>query len=144
MSTRAVFTFKDKREREQYFGTEFSVYKHHDGYPRGAYEAIKNALPWAWELPRFEACEFSAAFVAGNKPEPKLAHESGAYYRQGGDIYLTKKWENHVDLEYRYEIELQDEKLFIRAFKVCSLNCRLIFEGDLNEFRDYVKNEENR
>lgn len=61
MSTRAVYIFHDR-------DTEIAVYKHHDGYPSGACEAIRNALPHAWPLPRFEADEFAAAFVAGNKP----------------------------------------------------------------------------
>ncbi len=61
MSTRALYTFRD------FDGEEHHVYKHHDGYPTGAAEALANALPYAWKLPRYEADEFAAAFVAGNK-----------------------------------------------------------------------------
>lgn len=60
MSTRAMYTFRDGHG-------EYHVYKHHDGYPSGAIEAILNALLFAWTPPRFEADEFAAAFVAGNK-----------------------------------------------------------------------------
>jgi hypothetical protein len=44
-----------------------TVYKHRDGYPSGAAQAIEAALPHAWPLPRFEPDEFAAAFVRGNK-----------------------------------------------------------------------------
>ena len=60
MSTRAVYTFRDARN-------DFHIYKHCDGYPSGAAEWIRLALDFAWDLPRFEASEFSAAFVAANK-----------------------------------------------------------------------------
>jgi hypothetical protein len=60
MSTRACYTFIDETE-------EVHVYKHSDGYPTGAAEFIIAALEFAWPLPRFEADEFAAAFVAANK-----------------------------------------------------------------------------
>jgi hypothetical protein len=60
MSTRACYTFKDKHNT-------IHVYKHNDGYPTGAAEHIARALPYAWPLPRFEAVDFAAAFVAANK-----------------------------------------------------------------------------
>ncbi len=44
-----------------------TVYKHRDGYPSGAAQAIEAALPCAWPLPRFEPDEFAAAFVRANK-----------------------------------------------------------------------------
>jgi len=59
MSTRAMYTFTGS-------GT-FHVYKHHDGYPSGAVQWIRAALDHAWPLPRFEADDFAAAFVAANK-----------------------------------------------------------------------------
>jgi hypothetical protein len=43
-----------------------TVYKHSDGYPDGAVCWITKALEHAWPLPRFEADEFAAAFVAAN------------------------------------------------------------------------------
>lgn len=68
MSTRAIYVFSNNFDDP----TEpmYAVYKHHDGYPEGAREFIKNAFPLAWELPRFEADEFAAAFVAANKNSP--------------------------------------------------------------------------
>jgi hypothetical protein len=59
MSTGALYTFKDAH-------SSWNVYKHH-GYPSGAAVAIVNGLLYAWMLPRFEADEFAAAFIAGNK-----------------------------------------------------------------------------
>lgn len=65
MSTRAVFTFSDPSTK----GRPLLVYKHHDGYPSGAIEALIKARDsgLCWPLPRFEADEFAAAFVAANK-----------------------------------------------------------------------------
>ena len=47
-----------------------TVYKHSDG----AVCWINKALEHAWPLPRFEADEFAAAFVAANKPSVKNRH----------------------------------------------------------------------
>ena len=88
MATRALYVFKDLDQT-------FIVYKHWDGYPEGAYEYIINAIPFAWELPRFEASDFSAAFIAGNKKEG------------GGDIYMTNSDTTNADvmgIEYIYTI----------------------------------------
>ncbi len=62
MSTRALYTFRSQDGDEEYH-----VYKHHDGYPMGAAAALTRALAFAWSLPRYEADEFAAAFVAANK-----------------------------------------------------------------------------
>jgi hypothetical protein len=126
MSTRAVYTFKAKNERE------YHIYKHHDGYPRCAFGFIYNALKFAWPLPRFEACEFAAAFVAGNKAP------------RGGDVYLTTSFDDHGDLSYRYEIEFQDGKLFITAYEAESYTetgavFKTIFKGWLEEFEKFSK-----
>jgi hypothetical protein len=68
MSTRATYTFIDEHDT-------IHVYKHHDGYPTGALDAIGLAFPYAWTLPRFEADDFAAAFVAGNKVPSFLSDE---------------------------------------------------------------------
>src|SRR4051812_43807301 len=65
MSTRAMYTFIEPEHTDSKRG--YHVYKHHDGYPSGAAQWIENALPHAWKGGRFEADEFAAAFVAGNK-----------------------------------------------------------------------------
>ncbi len=65
MSTRACCRFIDPDLTDPEVVT---VYKHSDGYPDGAVCWITKALEHAWPLPRFEADEFAAAFVAANKP----------------------------------------------------------------------------
>ena len=103
MSTRGVYTFIDKNER-------FHVYKHWDNYPVheenpeiGAYAWIKQAKEVAWDLPRFEASEFGAAFIARHKAT-------------GGGVYLTKHYNRHGDIEFRYEIRQVGDKLEVRTF----------------------------
>lgn len=97
MGTRAVITFVDE-------DNTFHVYKHWDGNPEHIMGCIEATKPFAWELPRFEADEFAAAFVAANK-------EKG-----GGDIRLTHTYENHCDLEFRYEVRAIDGGLEVRIF----------------------------
>jgi hypothetical protein len=95
MSTRAVYTFWEGDH-------SIHVYKHHDGYPYvsdGVSEAggllwIKKAKELAWDLPRFEANEFAASFVAAN------------HSRSGGCRLITTEhpWEYPGDPEYWYKI----------------------------------------
>lgn len=99
MSTRATYTFKDNYKT-------YSVYKHCDGYPEGALQWISNALPYAWELPRFEADDFAAAFIAGNK-------EKG-----GGSVYMTAGKDAHGDTQYHYDITFEGKEIFIRITKL--------------------------
>jgi hypothetical protein len=96
MSTRATYEFKDQHE-------SFTIYKHCDGYPEGAYQWIANALPAAWSLPRFEACEFAAAFIAGNK--------EGA-----GGVYVSNGRDSHGDTAYHYVATCQDGQIHVERF----------------------------
>lgn len=135
MSTRAVYTFKSPKGQPQ---ETHHIYKHHDGYPSGAAEWIANAVPYAWKLPRFEASEFAAAFVAGNKPK-------GEGMGQGGAVYLTRGFKYHGDLEYRYEITAKDGALWVTAYKVTHPNgwnqaaaYPLIFDGTLPDFEKFA------
>ncbi|VVC76011.1 hypothetical protein AQUSIP_13120 [Aquicella siphonis] len=131
MSTRAVYTFI-----EQEPGTPdieaYHVYKHFDGYPAGAAVFIKNAIDYAWPLPRYEACEFAAAFIAANKQTRKTLER--AY--PGGDVYLTTHFNDHGDLDYRYEILMHNKKLRVEAFKwnYESESWDSIFIGSLDDF----------
>lgn len=90
MSTRACYVFKDN------WG-EYGVYVHHDGYPTGAANKLLHLAlkKLAWELPRWEADEFAAAFVAANK--------EGA----GGVRLLTSASYEAMptDIEYLYVME---------------------------------------
>jgi hypothetical protein len=116
MGTRAVYTFIDEDDRH-------SVYKHWDGYPRWACRFIANALALAWPLPRFEADEFAAAFVAVNK-------------QQAGDIRLTCGPEAHGDLEYTYEIRCAGGRLHVRISKVGYAGP--LFEGTLEDAQQFA------
>ena len=100
MGTRAVYSFSDDRET-------FHVYKHWDGYPENALQYISFAKDRAWKLPRFEADEFAASFVAANKSEE-------------GDIRLTPHYNKHGDLEYRYEVRCRsnDKDLHVTIYDV--------------------------
>ncbi len=122
MSTRSAFTFIDEHQR-------FAVYKHCDGYPSGALEAITQTIPYAWKFPRFEASDFSAAFIAGNKQ------------KGGGNIYLTETAEAHTDLTYRYEISFNKDEMNIKAYyHDWDLKCfREIFSGNLEQFESFCK-----
>ncbi len=99
MSTRAVYTFKDKRNIVH-------VFKHHDGYPGSAVEHIRNALRIAWKLPRFEADEFAASFVAANKG--KL----GGGIRLCG-THVQEPHDAYVDVNYWYVITCRGEPAYI-------------------------------
>lgn len=122
MSTRAVYTFRDIMND----GEQYHVYKHHDGYPQGAMQWIRNAIPFAWQTPRFEPSEFACAFICGNK-------------MFGGSIYLTKHWEEHGDLDYRYEIFMDGEikvDIFEKQYGTMTESWRKIDSGvSLNDER---------
>jgi len=68
MSTRGVYSFIDNDpEWGMGDGRTYHVYKHSDNYPTRAAKSIKQALIFAWHLPRYEADEFAAAFITANK-----------------------------------------------------------------------------
>ncbi len=99
MGTRAVITFIDDR------GDKFSVYQHWDGYPEGVKKTIAAAKKYAWELPRFEAMDFAAAFIAANKKPG------------GGSIYVTSGPEAHGDLAYHYDVTAVGSTLHVVAHR---------------------------
>jgi hypothetical protein len=110
MSTRGLYTFKDS-------DGEYTVFKHWDNYPTsangyGAHLFIANALQYAWQLPRFEADEFAASFIAANK---KIG---------GGDLRLLPADATNADalgIEYWYTIEADGARL--------KVSCRDLFNG---------------
>lgn len=104
MSTRAMYTFTDQHDT-------IHVYKHFDGYPEGAAEFITAALALAWPLPRFEADDFAAAFVAANK-------DSGGNVRLCG-TRIQQPWDMACDAEYWYQISYHGgPELTIIAYSV--------------------------
>lgn len=130
MGTRALYTFKDK-------SGEYHVYKHFDGYPTGALGFIEAAKKFAWELPRFEADEFAASFIAANKDS-------------GGGIHLTvgKTWEEAApaDIEYHYVITEKECQLHVACY---STNCwdkptqKLLKHGFLPAMQRWAKKDED-
>jgi hypothetical protein len=132
MSTRAVYTFRDQ-------DSQHAVYKHYDGYPTEALGFIENALARAWPLPRFEADEFAAAFVAANKTS-------------SGNVYLTTGPERHGDLAYRYEVTCRDATLRVEVYERLHLalvgswqsEYRLLFAGTLAAARRWAEQEASR
>lgn len=129
MSTRAVYGFKASDEWRASPVT-FWVYVHCDGYPTGAADKFNRVLQSknVWKLPRFEADEFAAGFVAINKTD-------------GGGVRLTTGPDAHGDTEYAYLIEQRDKVLFVTAYSDGQPSeAAKFFDGPLTEF--IVKAEE--
>ena len=112
MGTRAVYFFEDCHTDGRYYG----VYKHYDGYPQGAAAHIEDAKSYAWPLPRWEADEFAAAFVAANK-NPK-----------GGEVRLLPNFEatsipmlmddyHWCDFYYIISWDNYDMEMFVTIFE---------------------------
>ncbi len=98
MSTRATITVADEHD-------SFDIYQHHDGYPDGPFGLVRHiamARRLAWDFPRSEAADFSAAVIAVLKD-------------RGGSTYLTKDAEAHGDRSYHYRIEPVRENAVTRA-----------------------------
>lgn len=100
MGTRAVYFFKDS-------DAVYGVYKHYDGYPKGAVSHIEDAKAYAWPLPRWEADEFSSAFVTANKNKkggeirllPMFDHTSIDMVMDDYmccDYYYVLSWNKHI------------------------------------------------
>lgn len=116
MSTRAIYTFIDNTDT-------FHVYKHHDGYPKGALQSIQKAKEFSWKLPRFDSNEFSVAFIAANKE------------KRGGDMVLVHSHDSICDIAYRYEIMEKEGQIYINAFSVKIVES--IFHSDIDDEKEY-------
>lgn len=141
MSTRAMYQFDDYETK-----AKFRVYVHHDGYPSGAAEKFAATLKttpgkygqvgFVWSLPRYEADEFAAGFVAANK-------------QQEGGVRLMSMLAKDIppDIEYYYRVyfaKLPSGKpyrneagdLSIEAYHIGSsfADKKLLFEGPLAQF----------
>ena len=101
MGTRAIYFFDDTFRNNRGTTNICAVYKHYDNYPKGAAYHIEAAKDYAWRLPRFEADEFAAAFVAANKN------------KSGGEVRLIPLFEHtshrqvmedYPSCEYYYKI----------------------------------------
>lgn len=96
MGTRAIYIFEDEQD-------SIAVYKHYDGYPRGAADFIEEAKEYAWAFPRFEADEFAAAFVAANKnPNGGEVRLVNNYYKDRDAVVA-----DHTFTDYYYVISYE-------------------------------------
>lgn len=137
MSTRAVYSVFEGDNTPP-----INIYIHHDGYPSGALDHIKEAFPFAWKLPRFEADEFAAALCAGAKSSCLLRYTKALENQIAGktpdEWYTPAKLKQYFeesagggcrvfpsgppievpafDLEYRYEIRFLLDTLYIKCF----------------------------
>tara|TARA_Y100000310_G_scaffold345178_1_gene462401 strand:- start:1422 stop:1796 length:375 start_codon:yes stop_codon:yes gene_type:complete len=116
MSTRALYSFRDQSDCH-------SVYHHYDGYPANALKLIHKAKSAAWDLPRFEADEFAAAFCCIAKDKTK------------GGTRLSLGPHRHGDLSYRYDVWAQDNDLMVKIWEVDYSNEKLIDKGKINELQ---------
>lgn len=99
MGTRAVITFIDGHN-------SWHIYQQWDGDPDTVLANIERAKALAWSLPRFEADEFAAAYVAATK-------------HGEGNIRLTHHYNDHGDLAYRFEVRAGTNGILdVRAFGV--------------------------
>lgn len=98
MATRAIVTFKDN------YGSTFHVYKHYDGYPTGMAEVFAELgnSGKCWSLPRFEADEFAAGFIAVAKKD------------QGG-VRLSPTRTHAADVAYGYTVYQKKGELVPRV-----------------------------
>ena len=127
MGTRAIYIFEDDHE-------EVFVYKHYDNHPSGAAGCIEGAKEFAWELPRFEASEFAAAFVVANKK------------RKGGEVRLVHAgFKDRLEMleandccDYYYVISFipQEHTLWVEVFEKGVLGWTLLDEYPHDVMKD--------
>jgi hypothetical protein len=115
MSTNATLEFVDSNKCKCY------VYKHWDGSPSGIKEAIFKALRFSWLLPRFEADEFAASFIAANKVGP-------------GDVRVIGKLKDYSG-DYHYAIS-HSVDIWIKAYSLDFKDGKrtLIYDGSFREW----------
>lgn len=118
MSTRSTISVLDDRDT-------FNIYRHHDGYPQGEHGVVhdlRRATDFAWDTPRFQAADFSAAVVRAMK-------------RSGGSVYLTSDADHHGDRDYHYDIRHADREiqLAIWDFTRRAEEATRIFDGSLSD-----------
>ena len=93
MGTRASITFEDAHN-------SFTIYQHWDGDPETIARNVERSKMFAWNLPRFEASDFAAAYVAANK-------------ERGGNIRLLQQQESY-DTQHDYLVTCETDFLNIK------------------------------
>jgi len=114
MSTSGTFTFTDNVD-------SYHVYVHWDCYPTGAAEYLEATLQAGkvWELPRFEADEFSAGFVATVK-------------NNGGNVRLVNGTIEQGNHDYDYHVFKVNHELSVSVSSGGIHN--VLFIGSLKDF----------
>ena len=114
------------------------VYLGWNAAPRYVARAVVRTLDYVW-LPRFEASEWVAAFIAAAKP---LSHFiSSDRPSPFGVVRLTQDWRSHDDLSFRYLVTSKKRALWIVALSRDDADSEvysLQFEGNLDEFCAYA------
>jgi hypothetical protein len=96
MSTNALIYIVEQGDVIDRPDKTYAIYKHWDGYPSGVQSMIEDALKIAWPLPRFEADEFAASFVAANKKgsgDVRLMHPDDASNMWFDFVYVIRHME---------------------------------------------------
>lgn len=153
MSTRAIYIFKDKDE-------QYTVYKHHDGYPKGAAQWLTVARHLSWPGGQFEPDEAAASFVTAAKLASKLNVtddklvfdcEAANRYPHGGGVRLMNVSKKKglfdkapSDTEFAYIIENRHGDWYITAYTASfwdaakSENATEIWQGPLKGMSDWA------
>lgn len=132
MGTRSIWTFKDTFQTPP-----VHVYVHYDGYPTGAAGYLEKTLESGrvWPLPRYEADEFAAGFVAAIK--------SG-----GGNVRIANRRAAQADVAYGYTVFNKGEVLRITVSETDFWGARpkekKLWEGPVHELRTWAEEHESR
>ena len=124
MGTRAIYTFEDGY-------TERHVFIHYDGYPTGAASYFRKWLEagTSWPLPRFEADEAAAGFIAAVKRGP-------------GNVRICSARFDYCDVEFGYRVTSQDGTLRVQVATTDYWGGapaeHIFFDGPMTEFLDRV------
>lgn len=115
MGTRAIYRFTDNE------GT-YAVYKHYDGYPTGAAEFLLKAFGKAWKLPRYEANELAASFVAANKEDE-------------GGVRLMNDPDADWGQDYVYDVfQAKNGQMIVKVYNGVVSDNSIYFYGRLKDF----------
>jgi hypothetical protein len=120
MGTRAIYTFEDATD-------ERHIFVHYDGYPTGAATYFKQWLDAGvtWTIPRFEADEAAAGFVAAIK--------TGA-----GNVRIAGARFSYSDVEFGYRLFMRGDALHVQCATTDYWGDapaeHIIFDGPMAEF----------
>ena len=118
MSTRAVYTFHSVASPEGATDRNpISIYKHHDGYPSGALSFLLNASLYCTDHVKFTTCSYvDTNSYLDDEVEPITVASVRDQFvlgfmmsnGNGGHKYFTPSPEAHGDIEYAYNIYVED------------------------------------